>query len=311
MAIYDRSNIDYSGMIRDMINARTAGAKIAADNIRRQGELWGNFAKDIGGVASRTWDAAHLNDTDMPGIANYVAFGNSSLLDRQLAEAAARHQMAEQQAFQAKESDLNRDLQERIARMNADKTEPAAVNHSKLQLEADLAQAEYDDAISKLDMDKPETVTAAKKAALKLNYANSNLPYFDKEVHIVPTEFKEDAPGVANTKAINADVEFLDSMDGIDSKRWTDKERAEYTERYEDLKKRDPERAKKYQNKIASKGATKEENDEATRTAISNALSQNNPSLLPKGYAKKSFGGKPYLAKKDANGNWTKVQEWK
>lgn len=57
MAIYDRSNIDYSGMIRDMINARTAGAKIAADNIRNQGELWGNFAKDMGSMGARTLDA--------------------------------------------------------------------------------------------------------------------------------------------------------------------------------------------------------------------------------------------------------------
>ena len=57
MAIYDRSNIDYSGMIRDMINARTAKAKIAADNIRRQGELWGNFAKDMGAMGARTLDA--------------------------------------------------------------------------------------------------------------------------------------------------------------------------------------------------------------------------------------------------------------
>ena len=268
MGIYDRSNIDYSGMIRDMIDARTAGAKIAADNIRRQGELWGNFAKDIGGVASRTWDSAHLDDTDMPGIANYVAFGDSSLLDRQLAEAAARHQMAEQQAFQAKESDLNRDLQKRIARMNSNNSEADAAvlkarEASKSQLEADLAQAEYDDAISKLDMDKPETVTAAKKAALKLNYANSNLPYFDKEVHIVPTEFKEDAPGVAINKKVNNAIQVLDPIIAAPQEQWTDQQKEDYKNAFEVIKQYRPDLITKYQIEETKKGASVEEKERA------------------------------------------------
>lgn len=268
MAIYDRSNIDYSGMIRDMINARTAGAKIAADNIRNQGELWGNFAKDIGGVASRTWDAAHLDDTDMPGIANYVAFGDSSLLDRQLAEAAARRQMAVQQNFQAKESDLNRALQERIAKMNANNSEADAAvlkarEASKSQLEADIAQAEYDDAISKVDLDKPETILAAKKAALKLNYANSNLPYFDKEVHTVSTEFKEDAPGVAKTKRVNNAVKYLDTITGVPTDRWSDDEVSNYEDQIDVLRNDAPELVKKYEVEMDKKGPSVEQRNKA------------------------------------------------
>lgn len=181
MGIYDRSNIDYSGMIRDMINARTAGAKIAADNIRNQGELWGNFAKDIGGVASRTWDAAHLNDTDMPGIANYVAFGDSSLLDRQLAEAAARRQMAEQQAFQAEESDLNRALQERIARMNRasayeDKMDEYELNYRK-------AIAARNSAETALKFDKSDDPTVAEMLKRNLTDANASVAYWGKKLN--------------------------------------------------------------------------------------------------------------------------------
>lgn len=182
MAIYDRSNIDYSGMIRDMINAKTAGAKIAADNIRRQGELWGNFAKDIGGVASRTWDAAHLNDTDMPGIANYVAFGDSDLLDRQLAEAAARRQMAVQQNFQKDEAIENRKLQEKLALINktaaeADKMDENMLNRNKAAVKYDYAKAALEAA------DRTGNVADKTKATLDLALAKHELDYYNNRVN--------------------------------------------------------------------------------------------------------------------------------
>ena len=182
MAIYDRSNIDYSGMIRDMINAKTAGAKIAADNIRKQGELWGNFAKDIGGVASRTWDSTHLDDTDMPGIANYVAFGDSNLLDRQLAEAAARRQMVEQQAFQAKEADYNRKLQEKIAAMN----KSAADVDKKLADERSYnnARTRYDYALRALKSIPEENRDERDIAKRDLALAEHELNYYSKKLNI-------------------------------------------------------------------------------------------------------------------------------
>lgn len=182
MSIYDRSNIDYSGMIRDMINAKTAGAKIAADNIRKQGELWGNFAKDIGGVASRTWDSAHLDDTDMPGIANYVAFGDSSLLDRQLAEAAARRQMAEQQAFQRDEAKENRDLQEKLAYIN--KTAAEADKMDENMLARNKAAVKYNYAKSALDAaNRTGNVADIQKATMDLALAKHELDYYNKRVN--------------------------------------------------------------------------------------------------------------------------------
>ena len=168
-------------MIRDMIDARTAGAKIAADNIRRQGELWGNFAKDIGGVASRTWDAAHLNDTDMPGIANYVAFGDSSLLDRQLAEAAARRQMAVQQNFQKDEAIENRKLQEKLAYINktaveADKMDENMLNRNKAAVKYNYAKSALDAA------NRTGNVADIQKATMDLALAKHELDYYNKRV---------------------------------------------------------------------------------------------------------------------------------
>ena len=193
MAIYDRSNIDYSGMIRDMINAKTAGAKIAADNIRNQGELWGNFAKDIGGVASRTWDAAHLNDTDMPGIANYVAFGDSSLLDRQLAEAAARRQMAVQQNFQKDEAIANRKLQEKLAYIN--KTAAEADKMDENMLNRNKAAVKYNYAKSALDAaNRTGNVADIQKATMDLALAKHELDYYNKRV-----DYQE--PAVTNPPA--------------------------------------------------------------------------------------------------------------
>ena len=341
MAIYDRSNIDYSGMIRDMINARTAKAKIAADNIRKQGELWGNFANGIGGVASRTWDAAHLNDTDMPGIANYVAFGDSSLLDRQLAEAAARRQMAVQQNFQKDEAIANRKLQEKLAYIN--KTAAEADKMDENMLNRNKAAVKYNYAKSALDAaNRTGNVADIQKATMDLALAKHELDYYNKRV-----DYQE--PAVKNPPAPEPNPPAPEPNPQGESESASVPEPAPVPEpvpesndvaieRYMNIDtfddnaqkqavldeiasnpnfKQDPKLRKAYDhiNAIKSKEQQKLDKDAAAarvQAAISNAILQNKTELLPKGYAKKSFdGGKLYVATRDANGKWIKVQEWK
>ena len=200
--------------------------------------------------------------------------GDRTVHQKALDDQTAWARALEQQEFQAAQADENRRLQEaegeanrknarEIASMNNSNIQDTQAINSRAQLEADLAQAEYDDAISRVDLDKPETILAAKKAALKLNYANSNLPYFDKEVHIVPTTFESDAEPVAKTKRINTAVSYLDTLKDVDYKRWTPEERANYEAHLETLKKDAPDLVKKYQVELDKKGETTEDKERA------------------------------------------------
>lgn len=263
------------------------------------------------------------------GWATYVGTGDRGLLDAYQNREDQYNKMMKQQAFQAAEAALNRKFQEAEAAKNRenalkiaglskeagynDKIKAKQKEQEKESLAAEIAQAEYDDAITKVDLDKPETILAARKAAIKLNYANRNLPYYadDPQSFTVSTEFKEDAPGVAKQKRINTAVAYLDTLSGVPTKNWDDDQKAGYTKYIKTLEEDAPDLVQKYKVDMAVKGATTEERNAATNAAIANAISSNNPSLLPNGYAKKSFNGKPYLAKKDRNGKWTKVQEWK
>lgn len=196
------------------------------------------------------------------GWGSYIISGDRGMLDAYQNRENAWNTMMEQQMFQAKQNAENRKLQERLAKENrkaeADKT---LNNAAKAQLDADIAQAEYDDAISKVDKDKPETVTAAKKAALRLNYANSQLPYFDKSVHVVPTEFEEDAPNIAKGKKIAYAKSILDPILKLDAKNWTNEQKAQYDEQKAIIDELAPELSKNYEVELKNKGGTKEDKD--------------------------------------------------
>lgn len=263
------------------------------------------------------------------GWGSYIVSGDRGMLDQyqnrenqwknmQEQQAYQAAERALQQKFQSEEGQKNRDLQKELARINKeaadnDKAITKAKERDKEMLAAEIAQAEYDDAMAKVDMDKPETITAARKAAIKLNYANKNLPYYadDPATFTVSTDFKEDAPGVAKQKRINSATAYLDTLTAVPSKDWSDEEREGYNERIETLKKDAPDLVKKYQVDISNKGGTKEEITAAMKAAIANAIKNDDPDKLPKGFAKRSFGGVPYVVKKNSDGIWVKVQEWK
>ena len=91
---------------------------------------------------------------------------------------------------------------------------------------------------------------------IKLNYAQSLLPYFDKDVHIVPTEFNEDATEIAKGKTIKSAKARLDALTKVDSSKWTEKDKAAYTEDLERLKELDPDSVTKYEVDLRKKPLT-------------------------------------------------------
>lgn len=215
------------------------------------------------------------------GWATYVGTGDRGLLDAYQNREDQYNKMIKQQQFQAAEAALARKFQEAenernrqnakaIAAMNkedaaSDKAIARAKAADKERLDAELAQAEYDDAINKVDLDKPETVLAAKKAAIKLNYANRNLPYYadDPQSFTVSTEFTEDAQPVAINKKVNNAIQVLDPIIAAPQKQWTDQQREDYKNAFEVIKQYKPELITKYQIEETKKGASVEEKERA------------------------------------------------
>ena len=231
------------------------------------------------------------------GWASYVGTGDRGLLDAyqnredqynkmmkqqqfQAAERALQQKFQEAEAartrkFQEAENERNRENALKIASINkedvaSDKEIARAKAAAKDKLEAEIAQAEYDDAINKVDLDKPETILAAKKAAIKLNYANRNLPYYadDPQSFTVSTEFTEDAEPVKINKSVNNAIQVLDPIVAAPQNQWTKDQRAAYNEAFEIIKKYRPELITKYQIEATKKGKPKEEKDAEYQAAL-------------------------------------------
>jgi len=211
------------------------------------------------------------------GWGSYIVEGDRGMLDAYQNREDQYNKMMKQHAFQAAEAALNRKFQEAEAaknRQNAldiaklskesvsdDKRKAAMKEREKEMLAAELAQAEYDDAVNKVDQDKPETILAARKAAIKLNYANRNLPYYadDPQSFTVATEFKEDAEPVKINKKVNTAIQTLDPIVASPTKLWNKEQKAAYNEAFEVIKKYRPDLIPKYQIEAAKKGKTVDE----------------------------------------------------
>lgn len=195
---------------------------------------------------------------------SYIINNDRGLLDAyQARENAWKRQMA------------NADMQREIAAINKSESENdkrilknKEVN--KDMLAAELAQAEYDDAVNKVDLDKPETILAARKAGIKLNYANRSLPYYadDPQSFTVATEFTEDAEPVKINKAVNTAIQTLDPIVASPTKLWTKEQKAAYDEAFEVIKKYRPDLIPKYQIEAAKKGKTVDETEAAYQAEL-------------------------------------------
>lgn len=260
MSIYTRDNINYGGMLQTALQNKANYLKNRYDRVAQTGQNWGNALKQTGQDIGNAMFKIAGNYYDQDKIAQQQEFQASEAEKRAL-EALERQK--EQEEFQKLQNELNRKNTYDIALLNketvaADKELERAKATDKAKLEAELAQAEYDDAISKVDLDKPETVLAARKAAFKLNYANSNLPYYsaNPQAFTVPTEFKEDAEPVAIAKKVNNAIQILDPIIAAPQKQWTNEQKQAYANAFEVIKQYKPELITKYQIEETKKGKT-------------------------------------------------------
>lgn len=267
MAIYQRDNINYGGMLGNAMANRANYLQRRYDRVAQMGQNWGNAVQQSGKTIQDALYKIAGNYYEQDKLAAQQQFQHDEALKR-AEEQLARQR--EQEEWQAKQNELQRATTERIATMNANKGNPTddAIIRARNQMNYDLAQAEYNDALARVDMSKPETITAAQKAAIKLNYNAEQLPYYNKDLFSVSTEFTEDAPAVARNKRIITAKATMDPILKLKPNNWTDEQRAQYVEAYNQLLEDSPDEAKAYEVALVNKGRTTGDNTRARANYI-------------------------------------------
>ena len=232
------------------------------------------------------------------GTASYILRGDTTLMDRaaraeqSAIDAALREAESEKQRkFQEAENEANRQNTMKIAMMSRSGKSDGP-NIDKLQLDADIAKEEYEDATKKVDISDPDSVTRAKKAAIKYNYAMSQLPYFDKGVHTVSLEFDEDAPEIAKGKRIKSAKATVDALKNVDKKKWSDNDVALYNEALEILKRDDPDSVTQYEVILRNRPKTIQQRNSAWKKSVADYNGKGKP---PTGTENGFEDGKPVL----------------
>ena len=298
--IYSRDQINYGGMLGNAMANRANYLQRRYDRVAQMGQNWGNAVANSGKIVQDAFNtyANYANQRD--NLAAQRQFQHDEALKR-AEEQLARQR--EQEAWQAEQNRLQRESTERIAAANRLKgnEQDQAIIRAKNQMNYDIAQAEYNDAISKVDIEKPETVLAARKAAIKLNYNAEQLPYNNDELFKVSTEFTEDAPMVARNKQIISAKSTMDAIRKVKQSGWTDEQREQYVTAYNQLQELDPVAAKEYEIALVNKGRT---TGDATR-ARNNYIQQ-----LVSGSIKfdpnNKYGVKEEIYKDPTTGKWAK-----
>lgn len=183
MGIYNRDNVDYQGMIANMLANRERGAQIRSNNIRAQGDIWGNTVSNLGNIASSTI----LKMDEQDRAAQQQALENSwkqQQIDFQ------NRQLEQQKEMQLKQMALSREL------AGQQKAETAAANQDEYMKNWQIANARLNAA--KAEYDKS---TGDAKAKADYEDAMFTEQYWRKKAGVIPTVDVEQQPVVAPVEA--------------------------------------------------------------------------------------------------------------
>ena len=313
MSIYTRDNINYGGMLGNAMANRANYLQRKYDRVAQMGQNWGNAIQQTGQAIGNAFNQAAQYQYNKDQLANQQQFqSEQNALNRANQLQLAREQQAEalkraqeQQKFQAEQNALNRANQIELVKLSNQRSGnnvDESILQARNQMNYDIAEAEYMDAISKVDMSKPETVLAAKKAALKLNFNAQQLPYYDPKVHNVMTDFTEDAPGVTRIKSIQSAKSRMDAIKKLKPSQWSDEQRQEYMDAYATLLDLEPESAKDYEVVLLNKGGTTGDAARGKQQYIANL----NSGKL-KFDNKNKYGVKEEVIKDPTTGQWIKI----
>jgi hypothetical protein len=218
MGVYSRDNVDYQGMIQNMLANRARGAQIRSQGINRQGEIWGNAVNNIGNIASSTIrdmaaqeEAAKQQELENSWKAQQLDFQNRQLAqqkDLQLQQMALSRELAGQQKAEtaaANQDENMKNWQIANARLNAAKAKFGRSAGDP------AAQAEYADAMfteqywrKKAGVDVPDMTPVAPITSAETPIAETNEDKVARFNEALAGEWTDEAK--ANAEAIHEEL---------------------------------------------------------------------------------------------------------
>ena len=180
MAIYTRDNINYGGMLGNAMQARANQIQRDYDNYMKQPLAWANAVNQTGQTINDAFKLAAQyshDDSKLAAQQQFQAEQNAKNLAEQLNRAR------EQQAWQARQNDLQRESTERIAELNRNKTleyqqnEKQAQNVMHYEIAKGALESISDEIMRTDDPSKLATLYRQRDEQLaKMQYYGASLP---------------------------------------------------------------------------------------------------------------------------------------
>ena len=256
MGIYQRDNINYQGMIANMLANRQHGAEIRSNAMRNQGQMWGNTISGIGNTFGNALlqygqqqDAAKQQELENTWKAQQIDYQN--------------RQLEQQRDLALKQMDLSREL------AGQQKAETAAANQDEFMKNWQIANARLNAAKAKYGRSTGDPQAAAEYADAKFTEE-----YWRKKANVNVPDMTQPAPTVqpvqetAPVEPIKTNEDYMAELNTALAGKWNDEALANANSIIDNIK--DPALKEKAKQAIIAKGATAEQKAAAAATTLKN-----------------------------------------
>lgn len=196
MAIYQRDNINYGGMLGNAMANRANYLQRRYDRVAQMGQNWGNAVQQTGQAIGNAFNQAAQYQYNKDQLANQQQFqAEQNALNR----AQQLNMARDQQAWQARQNELQRTSTERIAmqKWQEAQEEKNSVNQAKDNLGYQLEKAmlaQYEDALGRTEDPTKRAELQGRIDASKLKIADyeSRYPQFNPQpAAVIPEQVPE------------------------------------------------------------------------------------------------------------------------
>lgn len=201
MAIYQRDNINYGGMLGNAMANRANYLQRRYDRVAQMGQNWGNAIQQSGQAVQNAFNQAAQYQYNQDQLANQQQFqAEQNALNR----AQQLNMAREQQAWQAQQNKLQRTSTENIAELNRqnsrdERTAQNIMNYQNQEAIIKQLQFEYDNTSAKT----PEGILKRAQLQSQIEQANNKLNYYGG---LIPKAFSQQ-PQTGPTVITGSDAE--------------------------------------------------------------------------------------------------------
>lgn len=200
MAIYQRDNINYGGMLGNAMANRANYLQRRYDRVAQMGQNWGNAVQNSGKIVQDAAFSVAGKYLDNDLTKDKIGYQQQLQAEENaIARKDALNRAREQQAWQAEQNRLQRESTERIAQQkwNESQAEKNSVNQAKDNLSYQLEKAmltQYEDALGRTEdpVKRAELQGRINAAKLKIADYEGRYPQFNPQpVAVVPEQAPE------------------------------------------------------------------------------------------------------------------------